>query len=369
MDTRNDNDYLSNLPDETLLKISDSFCARRDYITLPQTSSRFSLLFFNERQQALNNLRLLLSHGALGKLEDAEKIWRLYPDLLTCRGTIFHPNRSYVEEKAPVDIPFYLNPGWYKYINRTFYQILLMNSEFEEAEEVGKMMTQEEKQKQFDEVFPDGKIKKSNFDLEEAKKLLQAVFDVVAKDESLKIEIEYTNYNVKNIIMNEATREALYKLYAYAKPKSEHEMGLVFDPKFYHEALKLFDEKCSQFQRKQDRYTFWTICVEEWLAGCLGTGYLRPHAQGLGNSLTRRGCVLADGTPYFAFRRSSDSLPGVHFFIGYYGNRQTRAGGRLGAGVEGASFSKLMSNKGKSRDRLYAAICAPRNIVMSNSLK
>ena len=137
-------DYLSDLPDEKLLEISDSFCVR-DFINLPQTSQRFSLLFFNEHQAALNCLRQLLNHGALGELEDAKRIWRAFPDLLTCRGTIFHPNRIYVEGQAPIDIPFNLNPGRYKYTNRTFYQILLLNSEFEEAEEVGKLMTQEEK--------------------------------------------------------------------------------------------------------------------------------------------------------------------------------------------------------------------------------
>lgn len=319
-------DYLSDLPAEKLLEMSDSFCVR-DFINLPQTSKRFSLLFFNEHQAALNCLRQLLSHGALGELEDAKRIWRAFPDLLTCRGTVYHPNRIYVEGQAPVDILFYQNPGRYKYLDRTFYQILLMNSEFEEAEEVGKLMTQEEKQKQFNEVFPDGEIKKYNFDLKEAKRLLQTLFDAVAKDESLKIERDKDD-NIKNIIMNDATREALYKLYAYAKPKSEHDIGLVFDPEFYHEALKLYDEKCdSQFKQKWDRYPFWNICVEEWLAGCLGTRFLRPHAQGLGNPLTRRGCVLVDGSSIFAFRRSSGSLPGAHLFVGYYGVRARARGG------------------------------------------
>lgn len=53
-----------------------------------------------------------------------------------------------------------------------------MNSEFEEAEEVGKLMTQEEKQRQFNEVFPD-RIKKYGFDLEEGKKLLLEFFNAI----------------------------------------------------------------------------------------------------------------------------------------------------------------------------------------------
>jgi len=142
--------------------------------------------------------------------------------------------------------------------------------------------------------------------LEKAKKLLQAVFEEVIKDKCLKIERD-KNYDIKNIIMSNATREALYKLYAYAKPQSAHEIGLVFDPEFYHEALRLYDMKYGQFKQKEDRYTFWNICVEEWLAGCLGTRYRRPHSQGLGNPEHRRGCILADGSSYPAFRRPSDS--------------------------------------------------------------
>ena len=243
-----------------------------------------------------------------------------------------------------------------------------MHSEFEEAEETGKMMTQEEKQKQFDEVFPDGEIKKYNFDLEEAKKLLQAVFTAVAKDECLKIEYD-ENYNIKNIIMSDSTREVLYKLYAYAKPTSEHEIGLVFDPEFYHEALKLYDEKGDQFKQKGDRYTFWNICIEEWLAGCLGTRFLRPHSQGLGNPPARVGCVLADGSSYFAFRRASGSIPGHHFFVGYFGVALCRSPRRsVAASAAFSRFLELMSSSNESRDRLYAAICKPKNIVMSNSL-
>lgn len=373
-------------------------------------SSRSYKFFENDRSVMLQDLRKLLSHGALGELEKAEIIWKRFPNFLTCRGTIYHPNRTYVEGR---DIPFSVNPGRYKYTNQTFYQILLSNSEFEEAEEAGKLMSQEEKQKQRDEVFPDGEIKyyystfhrilsvklepaiddikvgdlvalredaqltiywlqggkivnksfrqdsvpsiveklpkvgeestdiklieeiRSQYSctsrIEEAKKLLQAVFEAVTKDESLNIERD-KNYNIMNIIMDDATRDTLDKLYRYAKPKSEHDIGLVFDPDFYYEALNLYDKKRNNFNQKWDRYTFWNVCVEEWLAGCLGTGYLRPHAQGLGNPLSRAGCVLADGSSYFAFRRQDSSFPGHHCFIGYYGGGCVRRR-RCGVGV------------------------------------
>ena len=119
---------------------------------------------------------------SLAELDAARPIWSEDPSLLTCYGTVYHPNRTYQDGQAPVDIPVYANPGRYKYVDRTFWQILMMNSEFEEAEEAGKLMTEEEKQKQFAEIFPDGKMVKYNSDLKEAKRLLQAVFKEAIKD-------------------------------------------------------------------------------------------------------------------------------------------------------------------------------------------
>lgn len=348
-----------------------------EFISFPQTAKKYALRFYDEHRLALPLLRKLLNHGALGELEDAESVWRLFPDLLTARGTIFHPNRSYIDTEGrplsqPIDIPFHQNPGRYKYVGRTFYQILLMNAEFEEAEEVGKLMSLEEKQTQFDEVFPDGEIKKYNFDLEEAKRLLQVLFAAVAKDESLKI-VRDEDDNIKNIIMSDLTRKTLYKLYAYAKPKSEHDIGLVFDPEFYHEALKLYEEQSdSQFKQKWDRYPFWNICVEEWLAGCLGTRFLRPHAQGLSNALTRRGGVLEDGSSVFAFRRSSDSLPGSHIFVGYraHANRSILFPAWAVVRSLRVVFFEHMSSNNKSRDKLYATIYSTSaSSIMPDSLK
>ena len=337
------------LPDEVLdvMAVQSS-----PILNLSKLSKRFHLFFFDVRPLGLNLLRRLLSHGALGELEAAEIIWRGCPDLLTWRGTIYHPNRIYIDDndnplKEPIDISFDQNPGRYKYVDRTFWQILIMNEEYEEAEEVGKLMSDEEKRKQFAEIFPHGEIKKYNFDLKEAKRLLQVVFDEVAKDQLID-----GNDLSK---MSKSTREAMLALYAYAKPKSEHDTGLVFDANFYIEALKLYDEKSDQF-KKWDRYKFWCIKVEEWLAGCLGTGYLRPHAQGIGNELSRSGCILANGSSCFAFRRSSHSIR-----IGFYIGREEDTLTFLLAGrfvlARRSLVTKLMSSKNENRDRLYAAIC------------
>lgn len=323
-------------------------------------------LFKKEYQQTLEPLRKLLSHGALGELEAAEKIWREHPALLTLRGTVYYPpNRCYTDDQGqsldkPIDIPFAQNPGRPKYVNRTFWQILLMNEEYEEAEEVGKLMTAEEKQKQFDEIFPDGKIIKYDWDPEKANKLLQAVFDAMSTDNSITL-----NKQTKSFEMSAVTRQELHALYQYAKPKSEHEIGLVFPADFYLTALTMYNNHADKkFGKESNKYSLWSVCVEEWLAGCLGTGFLRSHSQGDGNKLHRKGCVLADGSSYF--RRPADSIPGVHFYVGDYGRGVPRCGW---GGWSVRLVSKLMSSKNESRDRIYAAICAGREIDMPSLLR
>jgi hypothetical protein len=355
MEARNndqDNDYLSNLADELLIGIGESSLRASDFINLPNTSPRFSLLFFDEHRLALKCLRQLLNHAALGEWEDAEGLWKVFPDLLTQRGTIYHRN--------PADITPEMNPGRYKYVNCTTYQIALMNEEYEEAEKMGEYMTEEEKQKQFAEVFPDGQLIKYKWDLKEAMRRLEAVFAEVIKDPLI---------NENNLDdMSDSTKAALNELYDYVKPVPEHKTGLVFDANIYVEALKLYEEKFNDFKNKNrwDQRSFWCIRIEEHLASLLGTGYLRPHAQGMYNKLKRSGCTLAnDGSPYFAFRRPSDSVPGFHHFVGGGG----AAGRSVRQGAGSSAFSKIMSSKSESRDRAYAAIFAPKQIDMSSLLK
>jgi hypothetical protein len=360
MDSRNDD--LSKLPDEMLFNIYSLDPPRAcDFLSrLPETSTFYSNLyssFFTERKLAFKLLRKLLGHAVLGEWENAESIYKLFPDLLTCRGTIYHPNRTYEEGKAPVAIPADKNPGRYKYDNCTAWQIALMNAEYEEAELMGKFMTEKEKQKQYVEIFPDGQLIKHNWDLEEAKRRLDAVFDAVIKDQSI---------NENNLDkMNEETSKALAELYAYVKPASEHHTGLVFDENIYLAALQLYEDRFSRFAT-WDQRTFWCIRVEEHLASLLGTGYLRLHAQGIGNKLKRNGCTLADGSSYFAFRRPSNSVPGGSFFVEYFGEGR---GALCLPLLRADGFSNFMSSKNESRDRTYAAIFASRQVSISNLLK
>jgi len=93
---------------------------------------------------------------------------------------------------------------------------------------------------------------------------------------------------------------------------------LVFDAKLYIKALRLFEGKYDQFQRWQ-QHSFWNVRVEEWLAACLGTAYLRPHAQGTDTYTHRRGCLLSDGSSYFAFRRPNNAVFGFNEFVFYKG--------------------------------------------------
>ncbi|HEU5280843.1 MAG TPA: hypothetical protein VFU82_02560 [Gammaproteobacteria bacterium] len=314
---------------DLFLSLDDSIISRigglspSSVMGLTQTSKRYHSLFAANQEllKKRDLLRQALSHAALGELADVEIISRQHPDLLTCYGTVFHPNRHYVEGQEPEDIPFHRNPGRYKYTEKTVLQILWMNEEYEAAKPIEDQLGPDEWRRQFFEVFPDGVIKKDNFDLEKAKELLQAVLDALSKDDSI---------NANNLdVMNAKTREALDALYAYAKPSNDVTTGLVFDANFYLAALALYETKAyNQFKQQWAKYDFWCIRVEEWLAGCLGTGYFRPHVQGLGNQENRLiGCNLADGTSGFPFRRGCHSVPGADFFVGYYGGQEAAGGG------------------------------------------
>jgi hypothetical protein len=315
-------DYLSKLPDEIIERIQVKIGhSASDIINLPQVSTRF--VFFNRKDQyqlllknASDALRQLLSHAALSEWDKACAIWSDDPSLLTCRGTVYHPNRIYREGQDPLVISADKNPGRYKYVNHTAWQIAMMNEEYEIADEMGEFMKKDEMQSQFNEIFPDKELVKHNWDINEARILLKKVFDEVINDTS----INTVNTN-KTDIMHDSTRKALNELYAYVKPLPEHHAGLVFDARIYVDAVKLHDEyddehmKLRHCSMNPHHSLFWLIRVEEYLASLLGTAHLRQHAQGNNGSLKRKGCTLRDGSSYFLFRRKSDFIPGFHIFV------------------------------------------------------
>src|SRR5947207_15741183 len=88
-------------------------------INLSKYSTRFHSFFSNARSPAQEYLRQLLSHADLGEYKDAKRIWKLFPELLTCRGIVFHPNNTYVQGQEPVAIPLHKNPGRYKCVGPT----------------------------------------------------------------------------------------------------------------------------------------------------------------------------------------------------------------------------------------------------------
>ena len=240
-----------------------------------------------------------------------------------------------------------------------------MNEEYEEAELMGKMMTSEEKQRQFSEIFPTGKIEKYNNKFEIAKKLLDRAFAAITGDNTIdENDLEK---------MNKETHKALRELYDFLIPPPEHKMGLVFDVNIYIYALELYDNKFSQFNN-WDQRSFWCIRIEEQIASVLGTGFLRVHSQGPGNVednnnnidsklIKRDGCKLKDGSSYFAFRRSSNSIPGSHLFVGYYGlpawAGESSAVWRTGCTY--GTFQNLCKQKTKSGTELCSRIYAKQH--------
>lgn len=283
-------------------------------MALGQASRHYRGLFFKQTEPYFEQLRKLLSHGALGELGQATDIWTNHPALLDCYGTIYHPNRIRIDNKPDYNIEFHANPGRYKHINCTYLQLLWANGEFEAAKPIEGLLGAEETARQFFELFPDGVIKKDNFNLEHAKTLLANLFEALAKDDTL-VEGDFD-------IMNDETRQALYAVHDYAKPTSEHKTGLVFDADFYFAARMMFDrdQGYSEVNPRLDgpECNFWKIRVEEWLKGCLGTFYLRRIAQGISRQKSpTNGCLLQDGSSYFAFRQKNpNTIFGLNAFVG-----------------------------------------------------
>src|SRR5205085_1460333 len=129
-------------------------------------TSKNNYQFFH-KNSALILLRPSLNHAALGEYDAVEHIYSKNRDILTRKGTTsWHPGR-------------------YRYINCTDFQIALRNEEYEEAEKMGKYLTPEERQKQFDEVFPDGELISYGCQLETATLLIKNVFNAIIADDRI----------------------------------------------------------------------------------------------------------------------------------------------------------------------------------------
>jgi hypothetical protein len=258
--------------------------------------------FFQAPEAASPMLQTLLNHAMLGELVQARELWREHPDLLKQAGTVFQPS----------DISPHHNPGRYHHQQLTYLQILWANGEYEEARQLEEHLGPEETAKQFFALFPDGIIQKNNFDLAHANTLLNNVFEALLQDKTI------TASNLDE--MNDTTRDALYALHDYAKPDAAHQTGLVFDFNFYLAARTLLNTQGNRIGSNHNKSDFWRIRVEEWLKACLGTGYLRQLVRGINsNAPDPSGCLLSDYSSYFAFQRSPDAIPGLHFYVGDHG--------------------------------------------------
>lgn len=306
---------------KTLYQFASGFICPGSLIQLSQTSRAFSL--FSGNQSAIsklggasNLLRQLLSHAALGEWVKAGAIYTRHPDLLFCRGTVYHPNRSYrnandEELPTPIDIPVDHNPGRYKYVNMTAFQIACANEEWAVAKQMADLMPKDAVQDQLEDIFPKGEVTCPHWELEEAKRLLNSVFAALHLDEHID------PHDLSQISV--LTSEALHAFYDYVKPKPDHHTGLVCDANLYQEALRLMDDQWASFNDWKP-VMFWYIRVEEWLAAALPTAHLRYHSQGsLTETSLRRGCTLTNNSSYFAFRRPRDSVPGYNLQVSHSG--------------------------------------------------
>ena len=236
---------------------------------------------------------------------------------------------------------------------------------------MGKYLTHKEKQKQFDEIFPDGELISYGCDLAIAKLLLEDVFNAIIVDDDI---------NENNLDkMTKRTRNALQLLHDAVNPENNNECqkGLVFDVRIYQEALKRYELNFNAFQT-WNRCTFWCVRVEELIASCLSTGYLRPHCQGIGNianghKLNGKGCFIADGSSYFSFKRDSRERPGVDFYVDYYGGMNGAAilvlpGHRAVRYFGGFPWKNYVEQKQRA-GRTYATILADRKLCNSDFMR
>lgn len=261
----------------------------------------------------LDALSRSIASGNIHYLKDKIASTNHPADLLKKRVTTYQENGVYFEKDKAIAIPFAHNPGHYKYSKKTLLQILLMNAEFEKAIQIGVHLTPQEREDQFLEIFPDKEIITYDFKLEDAEALLKTVFEALSNDTGI------SGNNLDR--MSEATREALTQLQAYAKPTHKKNAGLVFDPAFYASALALrnSEEAKALFTADKAKEFFWLVRVEEWLAACLGSRYLRAHAHGVSIKINHENCELADGSKYHLYGRTMDSIPGFNCYIDIFG--------------------------------------------------
>jgi len=152
----------SMLPDDIMLLLLVGYLNNTaDLFKVATTSKYYHSLF--QQNYPRRMLRHLLDHAALGEWDAARKIWSRNPEILALKGTVFHPGR-------------------YRYEKRTAFQIAWMNEEDDIVEEMKIILSSEEQQKQFNEIFPDGELKKYDYDFETAKLLVQDVYTAIIKD-------------------------------------------------------------------------------------------------------------------------------------------------------------------------------------------
>ena len=288
----------------------------------PFTNTLFQPLLYDKAKLPL--LKQALDHAARGEWNDVDTLLQATPELLTYRGTIQHHGR-------------------YKLVNRTIWQVALMNDEGENVYEMFKRHFDrlpdgpEEMTRQVQEVFPDGEMKKEEgWKLNKALTLFEAVFTAIKNDNTM---------NEKDLNkMNDDTQKALQAFYDYVTPKPSEGFtkGLLFDIQLFQAVVQKYADEYSNLN--WNHRVFYGVKIWDYLVRLLPTGYLRPLCQGLYYIVDKKepllvnGCKLRtdsgigtgaaflplDKDPSFVFGRDFISLYGsrsVHFF----GAREARA--------------------------------------------
>lgn len=254
---------LFDLPNDNLKNEVANHLDADSIIHFCRSSTHAYALFQPEYKLTLSLLKKAFDHTAFGEWDDLDQLLQLFPDLLTCRRTIQHRGR-------------------YQFTECTLWEIALMNQEGDN-ERVRTLFEKhfkrlpnglEEMSKQFHKVFPDGEMKKYNWDLEAAKKRVDDLFNGILQDKTLAENNPFK--------MNEVTNKLLQAFQNYVKPNPSDKFmkGLICDVGLFSYIWQKYVTEFNNF-KNWDQRVFYGVQVWDYFVRLLPTGYLRPLCQGL----------------------------------------------------------------------------------------
>lgn len=306
----------------------------------------------NHEEQSHSLLQRALHHAVYGEWDDVDQLLMASPELLTVRGT--------VERKIGPDRA-------YKFTDLTIWQIALKNEEAEH-ENVFAMFKRhfkrlknvdglKEMAKQFHEIFPDGEMKKYDWDIGCSKILFRGVCDAIA--------------NCENPFEDDSVKIQVKMFFDYAASCASSKKGLIFDIQLLVDIMEFrISPRIKSVFTCPAQYEFYEQMIFDYVVlSLLPTGSLRPICQGiidfiLPKPLTVNGCRLSSGETILP--RLDPTFNVDQDRIDIIGNKWSGIKGCRGSdpefGLVLMGIEKLVQHKNESRKKLedlFAAVTQP----------